>query len=210
MFSPDPTRVADRFSAVQQAGIVFQEGDVVQVKTRKGPLDGYVVSAIHNYRARRFPYEVKVTTDDGQDFTWKAETNRYDAPRNARVLVYKGRTRKTKPLQKSKERQENRQKKKLERADEGVASLESWKLHPGDVILYRYRDMRKQETVAGVNYRMGKVGVHKFSDEERGRRQTDRDRQEFLDEVYGMGKKKRNTDIRWLPATGIVEVVSRG
>ena len=208
---PSPARVAARYQARTASRDEMQVGDRIELNTRRnGWVEATIAEVNHNYRARKYPYTIRSVTDDGQDYHGKRSNIRYDDPANARGMRYKGRSKTKKVIQDSLTRRDDRDQRKQDRADAGHASLESWKLQPGDVISYQYRNGTKRETVAGVNYRTGKVGIERHSAPEKARRLEERDRNELVNELMGGNRRRtRNTDVRWLPATGIVQVVSR-
>jgi hypothetical protein len=91
-------------------------------------------------------------------------------------------------------------------------TLQEWGVMPGDTILYKYRDGLRREVVAEVNYRTGKIAIERFSPEEKRRVLDDKDKMELLHQLSGRGRGpgRGKSLVRWLPATGIQEIVQKG
>jgi hypothetical protein len=213
--TPSAARVAHAFIAAKY-GIEMAVGDVVKLRSRGG-IQATVTDVTHNYRARKFPYVVKFTDDEGRDYSGKRTSIRYDAPENSRLLEYVGRSRAKKKIQDSNKREQDRADQKQDKAEAGVKALRTWKLNPGDVILYKYRNGRHQEIVGNVNHRTGKVGIERFTPSQKAEYlQGLRDQQEtselmrILFDIGAYSRRKRpDRSLRWLPADAIVEVVKR-
>ena len=191
----------------------MEVGHIIEALTKRGWKTGTIAEVVWKPRSR-FPYEVRYVTDDGQDFRGKRLSNRYDDPANAKIMRFVGKTRAKKVIQESIQRRDDILQKKQDRADAGVASLESWGLKKGDIILYKYTNATQQEIVAGVNYSTGKVGIERYKSETSKqdylrRLQDKRERKEMLEEFYGMSSRgTRDTSVRWLPGTGVLKVIA--
>lgn len=214
--TPSAERVAHTFIAGKY-GIEMMVGDKVEISTRRGKVEATIVDVKHNYRARKYPYEVRFTTDGGEDYHGKRGSIRYDAPEN-RGTKYIGRSRGKKKLEQSRQRDQDRDQQKQDRTVEGVEALYKWKLNPGDVIRYRYTNMDRNEVVSKVNFRTGKVGIERFTPlqkedylEALQQKKEDRALWDALGLTQGFRRRKvMDRSLRWLPATGIIKVVKRG
>lgn len=212
MIQPSPQRITARL--LEASAEVLEVGDIIEALTKRGWKQGTIASVEWKPRSA-YPYLIRYVTDDGQDFHGKRKSNRYDDPDNKRVMKFIGKNRKKKLIEESLKREDDINQRKRDRADAGAASLESWEIQKGDVILYRYNNATREEVVAGVNYSTGKVGIERFKNENDKelyllRLRDRRERKEMLEEFYGMSARgTRDTSVRWLPGTGIVKVVQK-
>ncbi|MGA1213887.1 MAG: hypothetical protein ACO3ZZ_09210 [Solirubrobacterales bacterium] len=169
----------------------------------------------HNWRARNFPYEVKFTDDQGNDYTGKRRSILYADQTGTKYLGKAG-AGSQKKIEESLQRGQARADAKANRADEGVEALRKLNLQPGDVIKFKYTDGVRTEIVTGVNYRTGKVGIDRFRGNERAKKdyiddiRGHRETTELLNYLTGLRvRNKSDRSTRWLGAQGIVEVISR-
>lgn len=176
----------------------------LQVK-RRGWIEATVVS-VRPMRTGRV--EVKLVAEGGGDYTLNTDPKyggnaiRYLGPGGPGVEgVFQG----------HQERDDHRASLKSDRAAVGVSALEKLALNPGDQVRVEYLGgVRRVETVVGVNYKTGKVGIEK----ETRTTPAERDRLEVafyhMNQVAGTNvKPPRERDTRWIPANQVVGVVSR-
>jgi len=223
---PSAKRVAKAYSSPQRvksaakAGDEITVGDKVRIRTSRGDVEVVVAEVTQNYRARKFPFQVRFVTEDGSDFRGKRPSISYAHTSNANTK-YLGRSRKTKILQESRQRRDDIAQRKQDKAYDGAGKLRDLGLKPGDVIRYQYKNTTVREVVGEVNYRTGKVGIERFTDSQKRQyledfraRQDSHQRIMMIDEIY-MGGELRSRGkrgpskrtLRWLPASGILEVV---
>ena len=183
-------------------------GDLVKLNTRKGWVEGTIVSV---RPMRTGNLEIHATSTIGDlKFTSKG----WSYANNAKVMELIGR----KGYEGAKEELEEFLKRDTERADrrenfaeKGRKSLDELNLQPGDTILIAYSNGPKiEETVVKVNYSTGKVGVIKatrMSPEERRRL---KDVFEYMNDQTGTHvRPPLEREVRWIPGSQIVSVVER-
>jgi len=195
----------------------IKPGDKVKIQTRKGWKPGVIVSYEFSYRARTKPHIIKMTTDDGGDYSGSFKKGKYSELRFLE-LVSRGRGGKgTKKKQdESKARELAREEKAAERVADGVAALDHFDIKVGDVIAYRYRSTTAHEIVTGTNYRTGKVGIDRFKGNERGKQQyldrieARKETADLMSYYHGLrARRPSDRSSRWLDAAAIVKVISR-
>ena len=200
-------------------GKTITVGDRVKVN---GSVPATVVEVTTNFRARSWPYEVRFTTDAGKDYSGRRKSLEYSSPENRNTVYVGPSTLGEDALKESISRRTQVQEKKEERARSGEEILIDMELKKGDIILYRYTDTLRKEVVADVNYHTGKVGIERFDELQKARyyellnkkRELHEDLSARYDEIFGEGSYSNrrgpsDRSIRWIPASGIVEVVTR-
>lgn len=187
-------------------------GHRVELNTRK---KGWVPGTVVGLRALRGRgagnYEVSITVDGGGDYTANVSYGRYEAKGFIRFVGVADTEAVRVAALERQQREENRERVKSERANVGVEALEKWKLREGDQVTIEYRGgICRNETVTGVNYATGKVGVSiptNMSVEERERMEV---AFYVLNEAAGTNVRvPTERDCRWIPANQVVGVVSR-
>jgi hypothetical protein len=194
----------------------MEEGDRVQISIARGrTTEATVTSVRHNWRARKFPYEVKFTDDQGNDYTGKRRSILYADQTGTKYLGQAGAGSKKK-IEESLQRGQARADAKADRAEAGIEALRKLNLQPGDVIKFKYTDGVQTEIVTGVNFRTGKVGIDRFRGNARAKREYiddirgHRETTELLNYLTGLRRRKKSDrSTRWLFAQNIVEVISR-
>jgi len=186
----------------------FHEGDSVEVQTRKGWIPATIVSVTTK---RTGNAELLLSSSAG-DLRFPAKGSRYDA--NAKVIRYVGKADKAKTEKEKAElldRRQDRMDAKDDAAEPGRKKLEELNLKPGDKVRIQYKDGPvREETVNGVNFKTGKVGVVK--EKFRSREEEDRLRWVFWTMNQNTGRNVRpplERDTRWIPAHQIIEVSER-
>ena len=216
-----PARVAALYSKKSSKENI-EKGDIVSIKSRKkGWVEAVVAEVEFNYRARTKPVKIRVTTTEGEDYRWETSSASYALPQTASVLKFlrAGGKAESQAIQDSLARRESIEQKKQEKAEMGADELEKLDLQPGDVILYRYSNTIQKEVVAGVNYSTGKVGIERFTPQQKQRYldgiKERRDTMDLYQVIYGdeffnyRRRKPSDRSIRWLPATGVESLVQR-
>lgn len=184
----------------------IQVGDLVSARTAKGTLEVTVVSV---RPMRTGNSEVQFTTKDGKDLKFTAKGGTYSANSRVLTLVRRQGGKAVKELsQGHSEREQARQESKEDFVELGRKALETFDPRPGDQVTIEYRGgTRKVETVNGVNWKTGKVGITKpmrTSPEERARLQL-----VFwqLNQLTGRDvRPPLERDTRWIPAHQIVRI----
>lgn len=189
------------------AGSVFGEGDIVEVRTRKGWVEATVVEVV---RKRTGSVEIRLSSSIG-DLRLPAKSDSYAS--NAAIIRYKG---KKDPAalqedqQSHSDRQNERDEAKADSVEAGQKGLEEFDPRPGDKILIGYSNGAKVETVNGVNWKTGKVGVVK------PKRRTPEEEKELIQSFLLFNRLSgRNVrpplerDTRWISGRHIVRVVER-
>ena len=198
----------------------IEVGDRVGIQTRKGKVEAIVAEVTHSFRARKYPYEARLTTSGGDNYKISLSSDMYTHSNNLLTIKFLGKSDNQKAIDDSLEKRKEVEDKKMERAETNSDTLLEFRLNPGDVIVYRYRNTTRNEVVAGVNYKTGKVGIERFTEPQKARyleilknkRQDTEDLKYFaqtngLDLSHKKGPSDRS--VRWLPSSGIVSVVSR-
>ncbi len=194
-------------------GKTLQPGDRVEVRSKKGWEKGVVVEVRFNYRAKKTPWHLSFATDSGTDLKGDFRSNEY--PMLATIVTYLG-AGSASAVAESKARIQDRDQKDLDRQDKNLDILHNLDLNPGDVIEYKYTNGIVSEVVVRVNYQTGKVGIDSFKDRPYSKSmylENLKKKKESLETLeYYWGIKKRSPadrSTRWLPATGIVRIISR-
>lgn len=161
--------------------------------SRKGEVTGTITSID---KAGKGVMYVSVTLSDDTPWRWKVRSLEYggDSPF---TFVEQHDT-------KEKALVEQHDTKVQERA--GYEMLRKLDLQPGDEVLIEYSNMTRTETVMGVNFKTGKVGIKRYTSAYGA--SPDDDFMRELNELLGY-KRKAPRDTRWLPATIIKKVMSR-
>ena len=207
MDHPSAAKVAARYASKD----TMEVGDRVQITTRRGPVEAIVTEVTRNWSARKYPWVVNFTTEDGKDYKGKRTSIGY-ADRANKGTKFLGRSRKKKILEQSRTRVKDRVRERQDRTDKQTDKLRELKIKVGDVVRYKYRNGTLREVVADINYRTGKIGIERFTEAQKQKYlndvRTENEARQFFNSQYGtdVGMRKRRTK-RWLPASGIVEVV---
>ena len=184
-------RVARRIMAAKKKGDRIEVGDRVEAQTRKGVREMTVTEV----KPGRKWYTVSLSDPAlGEGYwTYKVPSPYYY---DARGITYLGKARKKK-LQKDIEKvqgvKSQREQSKRERSNENYDVLRKLNVEVGDVVLYEYRNGTRNETVAKINYKTGKIGIPKKG----------------YDPGLALLLQKRIRDVRWLNATGIKKIVTK-
>ena len=210
----------------------IQDGHRVRFRSRrKGWMNGTITQIRHKWRARKFPYAIKLVgvTVGGQPV--RLTTNRY-AEISWIEFLEDGTSGELPDLEDvqelQREREDARTKRKQDRADTGTEVLRRLNIEPGDVVNYGYRSRYgygkeyKHEIVAEVNHQTGKIAI---ADTRRFREfrvreytQAIKGAQKTTDLPPHMGRwvrerkqgyKLDRREKRWLPAQQIEDVVAR-
>jgi hypothetical protein len=186
----------------------FREGDSVEAQTRKGWIPATIVSVSVK---RTGNAELLLSSSVG-DLRFPAKGSRYDA--NAKVIRYVGKADKAK-VEKEKaehlDRSQERSDAKNNQAEPGRKKLEELNLKPGDKVEIEYAGGQvREETVNGVNFKTGKVGIVK----EKVRTQDEETRLRWvfwkLNQESGRNiRPPLERDTRWIPAHQIIRVTER-
>lgn len=186
-------------------GTYIEEGDEVKVLSRKGWAKATVVSA----RRKRTGAVDLVFTSSVGDLKFTAKSDLYAD--NARMIEYVGKASPDKALKEREEslgRQMEREEAKEDFADLGRKALEKFDPKPGDKVLIAYSNGPKiLETVNGINWNTGKVGVVK--QKARSKQEEDALALAFWQFNQMSGRNLRapkERDTRWIPAQQIVRV----
>jgi hypothetical protein len=189
-------------------------GDRLKVRTTRGWVEATVTNVIHKWRARKYPYIIQTTDDAGNDYSGKKTNNTYSRNPNYEFISRGGGSAKT--VQDSNKRRQDRQDQRDDKVALGQKALRKWDLKPGDVIRYQYSNGTMQEIVTGTNFKTGKVGIDRFKGDARGKAKyikdirEDNETRELMDYLMGIRVRRRSDrSTRWLPADGILAVVSR-
>lgn len=194
----------------EKEGEVIRIGDKVQILTRKGWVSATVLMA---RQKRTGGFDLQFSSEAG-DLKFPAKSLYYADSSNARILKYVG---KVDSAQAEKERDElalrnmERADAKEDFAEQGREALQKFDPRPGDRILISYRGgIKEEETVNGVNWKTGKVGVLKEK-----RRSPEEEARlvlvfQELNRLSGRNlRAPLERDTRWIPAHQIVRVVER-
>ena len=181
-------------------------GDRVRVRTSKGEVEATVVET---RPLRSGNTEVRFTAAGGRDLKFTASGWTYAT--NALTLKLVSRQGAAEVAEISSgaaERKKERDEAREDFVEKGRAALDQFDPRPGDQVTIEYRGgLRKRETVNGVNWKTGKVGVVKetrMSPEERERMEA-----AFWQMNQATGYNVRppaERDTRWIPAHQIVAV----
>lgn len=181
-------------------------GDLVMVKTSRGEVEATVV---HARPMRTGNLELRFTTVDGRDLKFTAKATTYSG--NARVLRLirrQGAADVAELSQGAAERQQNREEAREDFADKGRAALKKFDPRPGDTVTIEYRGgIRRMETVNGVNWKTGKVGVVKETHRTPAEQEQMRLMFWIMNRETGSNvRPPQERDTRWIPAQQIVDV----
>ena len=181
-------------------GEIIEAGDEVEVLSRKGWVKATVAS---RFIKRTGSVDLVLTSSVG-DLKFTAKSMYYES--NAKILRFLGKASPDKALKEREEalgRQLERDEAKENFADLGRKALEKFDPKPGDKVLIAYSNGPKiLETVNGVNWDTGKVGVVKKK--VRPQEQSDLDLLLWAMRLRGRAPVERDT--RWIPAHQIVRV----
>ena len=183
----------------------IEEGDLVSIRSRKGWIEAVVVSV----RGKRTGgSEIKLNSSIG-DLNFQSKDGTYD-PRII-TFVRKGDTDLTQIHQDERsQREDERSDKQEDAAEIGRQALEKLKLNHGDVVIIDYTNGSHVETVNGVNWKTGKVGLlrkkHRTQEEEMALAVS------FANMNRLTGRNLRpplERDTRWVPANLVSRIVRR-
>lgn len=207
---PSPQKVA----LLHLAGSVLdgetvQVGDRVEVRSRSGWLEARIVTVLPK---RGGKVDLSFSTAEGRDLKWTAPNGYYKFL--TRDLRYLGPGNadpgQDEEMSRALDRKEHREEVKEDLVQKGRDALEKWDLKPGDRVIIHYTNGDLPETVNGVNWNTGKVGIV------RQKRRTPEEEQELRDSFALMnhltGRNIRpplERDTRWIPAQLVDRILER-
>lgn len=181
----------------------IEAGDEVEVLSRKGWVKALVASA----RPKRTGAVDLVFTSSVGDLKFTAKSSLYSA--NAKFIKYLGKAAPGKAKQEAQDaldRQLQRDEAKEDFVDLGRKALEKFDPKPGDKVLIAYSNgPRILETVNGVNWKTGKVGVLKKQKRLPPKEQSDLDLLLWAMRMQST-RAPAERDTRWIPAHQIVRI----